>query len=263
MENSYPQLILLIVAYHPSEREVNLLSSSLENLPDHIAYAVIANDFRLGEHVEKLAKNSYVFIRNQGNIGYGRAVNLLFSNLSFVPKYIGILNADLCWETGTFTNILDFMETNLNVSLLAPKIVSPLGETQYLCKQYPTLLGMLSRRFIPNILKPHWLRLYDRWYTMSYCNYDTIFDVPYLSGCCMVARSDSFILSGGFDDSYFLYLEDADITRSLSMFGRCIHYPDVSVVHQWGRGNYKSFYLMLVNIHSAFLYFSKWGFRLW
>ena len=52
-------------------------------------------------------------------------------------------------------------------------------------------------------------------------------------------------------------LEDADLTRSLSLLGHCVHYPYVSIVHNWGRGNYRSFYLMLVNIYSSFLYFKK------
>ena len=257
------QLILLIVAYHPSEREVNLLASSLDQLPDHIAYAVIANDYKDGEYVDMLAKNACLFVRNIANKGYGSAINYLFSRLPILPRYIGILNVDLYWNPGTFSDIVSFMDSNSDVVLLAPKIISPSGEIQYLCKQHPTLLGMFSRRFIPNKLKPSWLCLYDKWYTMSYCNYDLVFDVPYLSGCCMVARSESFLLSGGFDDSFFLYLEDADITRSLSMFGRCIHSPYGSVVHQWGRGNYRNLFLLMVNFHSAFIYFSKWGFRIW
>ena len=263
MKNTAPKLLLLIVAYHPSESEVNTLSASLDNLPEHIAYAVIANDFRHGECIEKLANNAYMFLRNGQNIGYGRAINLLFKKLPTVPEYIGILNSDLSWNSGTFSRIINFMESNTDVSLLTPKIISPSGNTQYLCKQHPTILGMVSRRFIPNLIKPRWLCLYDRWYTMSHQDYESIFDVPYLSGCCMVARSTSFILSGGFDESFFLYLEDADLTRSLSLTGRCIHYPFESVIHQWGRGNYKNFFLMLVNLYSAYIYFKKWGLRLW
>ena len=59
---------------------------------------------------------------------------------------------------------------------------------------------------------------------MNAYDYGSIFDVPYLSGCCMVARSSSFIDCGGFDERYFLYLEDADLTRMLSETGRCIHF---------------------------------------
>ena len=94
-------------------------------------------------------------------------------------------------------------------------------------------------------------------------DYNSSFDAPYFSGCCMIVRTSSFIAIGGFDERYFLYLEDADITRSLSLIGRCLHFPHISVVHSWGRGNYKSLKLLFVNLISSFKYFSKWGFKLW
>ena len=150
---------------------------------------------------------------------------------------------------------------NDDVSLLTPRILGELGDVQLLCKQSPTVLAMFSRRFIPNSLKPSWLKGYDLRYCMHEYDYSSIFEVPYLSGCCMVARSSSFEAVGGFDEKFFLYLEDADLTRSMSRLGRCIHFPYSSVVHSWGR-EYQSIKLMFVNLISAYHYFLKWGFKL-
>ena len=79
----------------------------------------------------------------------------------------------------------------------------------------------------------------------------------------MLARSDAFQRVGGFDERYFLYLEDADLTRSLAQQGRCVHLPVAGVVHGWGRGNYRNLRLMVVNLISAWRYFAKWGLSLW
>ena len=79
----------------------------------------------------------------------------------------------------------------------------------------------------------------------------------------MIIRTSIFFDIGGFDERYFLYLEDADITRTISMKARCLYFPFVSVTHSWGRGNYKSLQLMVVNIVSAWKYFKKWGISLW
>ena len=38
----------------------------------------------------------------------------------------------------------------------------------------------------------------------------------------MFVRSSAFEKVGGFDERYFLYLEDADLTRVLSLVGKCI-----------------------------------------
>jgi GT2 family glycosyltransferase len=79
----------------------------------------------------------------------------------------------------------------------------------------------------------------------------------------MLIRGQHFQAVGGFDDDFFLYLEDADITRKLRALGRCIHLPIASITHDWGKGNYKDLRLVLVNIHSAWVYFRKWGLRIW
>ena len=256
-------LLLLIVAYHPSSTEVNLLKRSLDCLPANIQYAVFANEYIDGEPVTQLFDDSLYYLLNDENIGYGRAVNLLHQSSPFKPEFIGILNTDLSWFGDIFTPMYTYLLTHTDVNLLAPKILNNSGEPEYLCKQNPTMLALLSRRFVPEIIKPNFLRRYDRWYTMQDFDYDTIFEVPYLSGCCMVARSSAFNDISGFDQRYFLYLEDADLTRSLSISGRCLHYPHSSVIHEWGRGNYKSLKLVLVNLISAWQYFSKWGLALW
>lgn len=261
------QLLLLFVAFHPTEQEVNRLRSSLGGLSDAMGYAVIANDHREGEHVDALAGSAVLFIKERRNLGYGRAANalvrLLQEKLGSLPPFIAVLNTDLSWAPGTFETMRGWMLAHPEVSLAVPRIVDQRGETQLLCKRNPTLLALLSRRFIPKSLKPHWLLCYDRWYCMADQDYAHVIETTYLSGCCMVFRSPAYLKVGGFDERYFLYLEDADLARRLSLDGRCVHLPIAEVKHGWGRGNYSSLKLMLVNLISAWKYFGAWGLALW
>ena len=257
------QLLLLFVAYHPSPLEVNQLQTCLAELPQSVGYAVVVNDHQPGEPVEQLRVGADCFLINQDNPGYGRAVNRLVVKLGKLPPYIGVLNTDLSWQSGTFEQLLGWLQQRQQVSLAVPMILDEDGTPQKLCKHHPTLLGLFSRRFLPNWLKPRWLRRYDRWYVMADQNYQEVFEAPYLSGCCMLIRSDAFRRIGGFDERYFLYLEDADLTRSLARDGLCVHLPVASVVHAWGRGNYRDMGLMAVNLASAWHYFRKWGWALW
>lgn len=261
------ELVLMLVAYHPDEEEVDQLQRCLATLPAHIGYALVVNDHRPGEPVDRLALGADCFLANRDNPGYGRSVNRLFRRLldcaGSAPPYIGVLNTDLSWVDGTFSKLLSWLQAHPGVSLAVPQIVDPDGAVQQLCKRNPTLLGLMSRRFIPEGIKPGWLKIYDQNYVMGDQNYCHVFDVPYLSGCCMLVRSDPFASVGGFDDRYFLYLEDADLTRMLSRQGRCVHLPIASVVHAWGRGNYRSLRLVIVNLISAWHYFRKWGWALW
>jgi hypothetical protein len=257
------QLLLLLVAYHPSPLEVDQLQACLAELPPELGYAVVVNDHHPGEPVEKLQAEADCFLTNRDNPGYGRAVNRLVERLGQLSPYIGVLNTDLSWQNGTFEQLLGWLQQHPQVSLAVPQIMDEVGTPQQLCKQHPTLLGLFSRRFLPDRLKPNWLKRYDRWYVMSDHNYQEVFEVPYLSGCCMLIRSDAFHRAGGFDERYFLYLEDADITRSLAREGLCVHLPVAGVVHGWGRGNYRNLGLVAVNLTSAWHYFRKWGWKLW
>ena len=256
-------LLLLFVAYHPSERDISKLMKCLSQLFNNIGYAVVVNDYIEHEPVEKLFVNADYVLCNKKNLGYGAAINMLINSIPYEPEFIGALNTDLIWERGTFEGMITWLRPRLDINLIAPEILDVDGKVQKLCKMNPTVLAMLSRRFIPEGMKPAWLQKYDNWYIMNHQNYSHIFESEYLSGCCMVFRTSAFIDIGGFDERYFLYLEDADITRMLSKKGLCVYYPDASVTHLWGRGNYKRLSLMWVNIISAWKYFCKWGWKLW
>jgi GT2 family glycosyltransferase len=257
------ELILLFVAYHPSADEVARLRSCLAVLPDGIGYAVAVNDHSPGEAVEALEAGSDIFLPYSDNPGYGRAINRLLRKISPSPAFYCVMNTDLAWQPDCFSTLLAWMHAHPDVVLATPQILDSNGAIQRLCKRDPTVLGLFSRRFVPSWLRPDWLKRYDRWFVMLEKDYSTVFDVSYLSGCCMMVRADALLAVGGFDERFFLYLEDADITRLLRRWGRCVHLPVASVTHAWGRGSYQSLRLMIVNLHSAWKYFNKWGWKLW
>ena len=253
------QLILILVAFHPSAEEVEALQGSLRQLPASIGYGVVVNDHRSGEPVEALFAQADLYLCNRDNPGYGRAVNRLARLLPADLPYVAALNTDLTWAPGTFERMLSWLDSHPGVVLAVPQIVDPAGVVQRLCKRDPTVLGLFSRRFLPRWLKPRRLRAYDGWYAMNDADYGSVLSVPYLSGCCMVMRHAAFRHVGGFDERFFLYLEDADLSRALRAVGDTVHLPLASVVHAWGRGNHRSWRLTLVNLSSAWLYFRKWG----
>lgn len=260
------EAVLIVVAFHPGPAEVDRLSACLGTLPAEIGYAVVANDYSLGEEVEALEPGSLLFLRNRSNPGYGRAINQAVASLremGIQPPFLGALNTDLAWKPYTFETLLEAMRKDPLLMLAVPQLLDPQGSVQHLCKRNPTVLGLFSRRFLPERLKPRWLRNYDSFYAMENLDYQAPFAATYLSGCCMVMRRGAFEAVGGFDERFFLYLEDADLTRSLARLGRTMHRPEAEVVHHWGRGNHRSLRLTIVNLQSAYLYFSKWGWQLW
>ena len=114
------------------------------------------------------------------------------------------------------------------------------GETQYSAKKNPTLLSLLLGRF--NFLS--YLKIFDDYQKIhknQMKNYKKeIIQSSYLSGCFLIIKATIYIKVKGFDNRYFLHLEDADFTRMCSSYGLVLHDPTLRVVHKWARGSHKS-----------------------
>ena len=89
--------------------------------------------------------------------------------------------------------------------------------------------------------------------------YNRIMDVPYLSGCFMFLRTEALKESGLFDERFFMYPEDIDLTRRIHKNFRTVFYPEVSIVHHHAQSSYLNFKMLLVHTWNMIKYFNKWG----
>lgn len=196
------------------------------------------------------------------NLGYGRAHNV--ARFLCSSSYHLFLNPDIVFFDGsTLPKLLALMGECPDLALIQPQIMDPCGTViQRLCKRDPTLLAQVGRGMFPALYKMI-LTQYNDWYEMSDVAYASLpVESSYLSGCFMLCRRSCLDQVDWFDPRFFMYLEDADLTRRLSFVGRCVHEPRVRVGHLWGRGSHRSLRLKLVAIASYFRYASKWGCRL-
>jgi GT2 family glycosyltransferase len=83
--------------------------------------------------------------------------------------------------------------------------------------------------------------------------------VPYLSGCFMLLRTSALIDVGLFDERFFMYPEDVDLTRRIAARYETIFFPHVSVYHEHGAASRKSLKMFAVHFFNMVRYFNKWG----
>lgn len=207
--------------------------------------------------IKKLCVDERVeYIFNGANTGYGAAHNVAINRVLEGSKYHLVLNPDVYFSRGTAEKIFEFMNSNVDVGLVMPKILYPDGTVQHLCKLLPAPFDLIFRRFVP------FRKIIERRndvYELRLSGYDRLMDVPYLSGCFMFIRTSAFKKAGCFDERFFMYLEDTDLSRRINQHCRTVYYPEAAVYHAYQKGSYKNKRLLYYHVSSAIKYFNKWG----
>jgi GT2 family glycosyltransferase len=196
------------------------------------------------------------------NIGYGaghnKAIRKILENREEKPVYHLVMNPDVYFGAGVLEQLVDFMEANKDVGLVMPKIYYPDRRVQYLCKLLPTPFDLFGRRFMPGFLKAFFKKRFDA-YESRDRDYDQVMSVPHLSGCFMMVRREVLEKVGLFDERFFMYLEDVDLSRRIHAQFKTLYYPRVHIFHRYHQGSYKRFKHLKHHISSAVKYFNKWG----
>ena len=150
---------------------------------------------------------------------------------------------------------VSYMNEHLDVAQIMPKVLNPNGDIQYLCKLIPSPFDLILKRFFPKKIREKSTYKFQ----LKFADYNQIMNVPYLSGCFMFFRTKAFETVGLFDERFFMYPEDIDITRRMHEQYKTIYYPFVSVVHDHAAESYKSKKMLKIHITNMIKYFNKWG----
>lgn len=208
-----------------------------------------------------LVKDSRIeYIHNPSNPGFGAAHNIAIKKaLILKPDYHLILNPDIFFERGTLEKLSNFMDLNVDIGQVMPKVTYPNGEFQYLCKTNPTFFDLFARGFLPSFLKKMLKKRMDKYEYKDHDYNENIYDIPYLSGCFMFLRTTVLKKVGLFDDKIFMYLEDADLTRRFLEISRTAYFPDAHIYHHFAKLTHKKIKFKWITVESAIIYFNKWG----
>lgn len=256
--NKKIKLSLSIVTFNNSEIIVDTIENIISNLDskyDYILYIIDNNSS--DDTLKKLRKiNQHIeIIELQDNKGFAHGHNQV---LPLSSDYHFVINPDIrLIDKKDVNRMIDYMNNNPNVGLLSPLILNQDFSIQYLCKRNPTVWDLFIRRFFKNSFNKR-----KEWFTMRETEYNHKMNIEYASGCFMLFRSSVYNRIKGFDSNFFMYLEDADITRRVNEISSTIFFPDSKVIHFWERGSHKSFKLALITAKSMITYFRKWGWKL-
>jgi hypothetical protein len=250
-------LVGSIVVYKNSKRQILKAITSFLNTKLGVRLYVVDNS--PDDRLHDICKDSrIIYIFNGRNIGFGAGHNVAIRAAHRQTDYHVVMNPDVYFDGGVLESLLSFARSSSGIGLLMPKVLNPDGTLQHLCKRLPTPSDLFIRRFFPRSLK---LLVEDRLakYEFRDRDYNSLLSVPVLSGCFMMINCAALAAVGDFDERYFLYLEDVDLSRRIHQRYQTIYFPDVAIYHRYQKGSYRSLGLMMHHIASAVKYFQKWG----
>lgn len=196
------------------------------------------------------------YFHRPDNPGYGASHNMaLKKSIENGLDYHLVLNADVSFCSDVIEKIMQFMDENVRVGQVMPKVLNPDGSIQRLCKLVPTPLDLLVRRLMPKSISYQMVQKFELWES----GYNKTMFAPYLSGCFMFLRCSALKVVGIFDERYFMYPEDIDLTRRMAIKYETIYYPHTFVIHEHGAASYKSIRMFVIHSINIIRYFNKWG----
>jgi GT2 family glycosyltransferase len=208
-----------------------------------------SNEFELNSRIK------YYYIGK--NVGFGEGHNLAFRwAILSGAKYHVVINPDISFDPKVILELFDLFENEDSFGLAMPKILYPDHRIQYLPKLLPSPFRLLLRK-IPFPEKI--FALLNNNYEFRFIDSEQAYNVPIVSGCFSFFRIEALQKVGGYDNRFFMYFEDFDLSRRIGKYYETIYYPRVFVFHDYERGANKNFNLFKVFLASAIKYFNKWG----
>jgi GT2 family glycosyltransferase len=198
------------------------------------------------------------YIFTGANLGFGKGHNISLRKALTESKYHLVVNPDISFGENLLEELFGFMENHPDVGLILPKVLNFESELQYVSKRLPQPVDLLIRRLNSNFFSNIFSRRLAR-YEMREKNYEEMFEAPSLSGCFMFLRVEALKKVGFFDERYFMYMEDIDLSRRIFRHYKNIYYPRVVIHHGHARDSYKTYNLFKIHAQSAIRYFNKWG----
>lgn len=196
------------------------------------------------------------YIHGHGNVGYGAAHNIAIRRaMQSGATYHVVLNPDVYFKPGTLETIGEYMDQNPDVGQIMPKILYPNGEIQYVCKLIPTPFDLIFKRFLPSFMTRRRMNRFQ----FKFTGYDSTMNVPYLSGSFMFFRTEALREVGLFDERFFMYPEDIDITRRMHERYRTLFYPGAIAIHAHAAASRTNMNMLKIHIINLIRYFNKWG----
>jgi hypothetical protein len=196
------------------------------------------------------------------NLGFGRANNLGAKTAH--GDYLVFMNPDVWVEPDTLRRLTEFLDTRPHAGIVGPQLIYPDGQIQDSFRRFMKPHYQIIKR-LSWLLRIKRLRQSVKKYLMWNQDPHTDFRCDWLVGAMLMIRSPLFKEIGGFDERYFLFMEDTDLCRAAAQKNAEVWYHHLARAqhnHQRlsdrGAGRSLLTKTFWIHVRSAGKYYAKW-----
>jgi GT2 family glycosyltransferase len=248
-----PETTVVIVNWNGAAYLEQLMASIQREPPAKIV--VVDNDSTDGSAAILKKFSDVHLIQNSRNRGFAAAANQGMALAQ--TSNILILNADIYATPGSIATLEKFLNDNKDAGAVAPRLSFPDGTLQLSCRNFPTPFTLfLYLSFLD--------RIFPTKYRLRSKDHQSTRVVEQPMGAALMIRKKVLDQIGGFDETFFLYMEDVDLCERIVREGWKIYfYPAAEFIHDAGGSSRQDWYRSQLDfVRSVLLYFRKKGYGL-
>ncbi|MCW2592791.1 MAG: putative glycosyltransferase [Mycobacterium sp.] len=228
------RLTVVTVTYSPGPHLDRFLASLAHATDLPVTVVMADNGSTDGAPEEALERHPDArLMRTGGNLGYGSAVNLAVAEYltDSDAEFFIVANPDVQWGPRSIDVLLEAAERWQLAGSLGPLIRDPDGSVYPSARHQPSIV----RGGMHAVVGPLWKS--NPW-TAAYRQErlePSERAVGWLSGSCLLVRKAAFDEIGGFDERYFMYMEDVDLGDRMGRAGwQNVYVPTAEILHDKG-----------------------------
>lgn len=187
------------------------------------------------------------------NTGFGGGVNRAAARTT--SPYILVTTPDVVVEPGSTKALQAVLDEHADVGLVAPRVDTPDGALYPSVRRFPNLRDAAGHAFL-HFLWPS--NPFSRRYKMADWDHRAAADVDWVAGTHFLVRRDAWDAVRGFDEQFFMFVEDVDLCWRLHQAGWRVRYePSSVVVHEISGSADQTPYRMILAHHRSLYRFNR------
>jgi N-acetylglucosaminyl-diphospho-decaprenol L-rhamnosyltransferase len=233
---------VVVVNYESSSRLAACLDSVTEQVL--VGSVVVIDNGSTDRSVDVVAARSNVrWVPTGVNLGFGAGANRGIAVTA--SAYVCVLNPDLVVRPHAIARLAEHLDANQRVAIAAPMVLNPDGTLYPSARSFPKVLDAIGHATV-GLFKS------DNPWTRRYKQVAESGSPDWVSGTAMLLRRSAVEAIGGFDERYFMYVEDVDLCWRLRQANWTIsQVPSAEVIHEKGISSRRHPYRSLVDHHRS------------